>query len=306
MSEAPDTDWVHGRPEWWRSTAGRPPNKTHGFFGTKLDDGIKQKMIPSLFDWEIMPPKKWKLADRNKVGKGWMRQRFKPPARRILLPCSWSIFFMIATVVPLIFPGQTPNDQVVALILFLIAWSLVFFPAWMVQNEMPRGGGLLIGKNTIVYLSLGAIIFPLHILIDPKIGWISYAFFWGAWYSQIIRFQNGFSVPSNRWILPFDRSEWSENILEKNWQIVSVKWRNGPLATHSFIKGLELHGTSRSGERFITLHFHGGEGWLNDPFTMQMKSDKIHNFLNNPPVTTNGKVWNNRFLGESHTQNEDE
>jgi len=306
MSEVADADWVHGRPEWWRSTAAKPPTKTHGVFGSIIDDGKKATQIPSQFDWEINPSKEWKLANRNSGGKGWMRQRYKPPARTILLPCSWSLFFLVVTIIPLLFPGQTPNDQFAALALFITSWGLVLIPAWMIQNEMPRGRGWLVGRNTILFIILGASLFPLHILIEPKIGWISYAFFCGAWYSQILRFQNGFSTPSNRWILPFEHSEWNKNILEDNWDISSIKWRNGPLAVHSFIDGLELHGTSRSGERFIAIHYHGLQGWLNDPFTKQMESEEIHNVLISPPIKIEGKIWNPRFLQKNVQLNESE
>ena len=204
MTEVSDADWIHGRPEWWRSTAGRPPKRTFGAWGTALDDGEKTSPIPLQFQWELDPSKEWKLADRKHGGKGWMRQRFKPPARSILLPCSWSLFFLISTVIPLVIPGQTPNDQGVAAILFLCAWSLIFIPAWMTQNEMPRGRGWLVGQKTIILFSIGALVFPLHIIVNTKIGWISYTFFCLAWYTQIRHFQNGFRIPSNRWGEPDD------------------------------------------------------------------------------------------------------
>ena len=306
MSEVADADWVHGRPEWWRSTAGKSPTKSYGAFGALVDEGVESKPVPFQFPWEILPSDEWKLVDVKTGGKGWIRQRFKPPARSILLPCSWSIFFLIVTIVPIVFSGRTPNDQFASLILFISTWGLLFIPAWMAQNEMPRGRGLLIGRNTILYFSSGIIFFILHILIDPMIGWISYSFFFVAWISQILRFQSGFKVPSNRWILPFDHSEWRKEILGDNWEIDSVKWRNGPLAIHSHINGLELHGTSRSGERFIALHFHGKEGWLNDPFSKQMESEKIHNFLNSPPIKSEGKIWNTRFLQQIKKSNESE
>ncbi len=306
MSEVADTDWVHGRPEWWRSTAGKLPTKSHGIFGTIIDEGENAKSVPSQFEWEITPPIDWKIADNKKGGNGWMRQRYKPPARSILLPCSWSIFFLVATIIPLVFPGRTPNDQLAALVLFLLTWSLIFIPAWMAQNEMPRGGGWMIGKNTILFLILGTIVFPLHIIIEPKIGWISYAFFCGAWYSQILRFQDGFRIPSNRWILPFEHSKWSKEILADDWEICSIKWRNGPIAIHSTISGLELHGTSRSGERFIAFHFHGPQGWLNDPFTKQMESSPIQKSLILPPIKSEGEKWNSRFLQKNVKSSESE
>ena len=306
MSEVADTDWVHGRPEWWRSTAGKSPTKSYGIFGARIGEEIEAKPVPFQFSWEFLPSNEWKLADINTGGKGWMRQRFKPPARTILLPCSWSIFFLVATTVPLVFPGKTPNDQFTSIILFTFAWILLFVPAWMALNQMPIGRGWLIGRNTLFYFLFGIIFFLLHILIHPMIGWISYSFFCLAWLSQIFRYQNGFKNPSNRWILPFEHSLWSKEILGENWEIDSMKWRNGPLAIHSEIKGFEIHGTSRSGERFIALHFHGQEGWLNDPFTKHMESHKIHNFLDSPPIKSEGKIWNTRFLQEIRKSNESE
>ncbi len=296
MPEVADADWVHGRSEWWGSTAGRGPMKSHGVFGKELDEGVEKTPVPEKFHWEINPPPTWKLADKRKGGTGWMRQRFKPPARSILLPCSWSLFFLIATTIPLALPGRTPNDQATALILFFCTWGLIFIPAWMAQNEMPRGGGWLIGKNTLGYLCIGGIIFPLHIIINVKLGWVSFAFFCIAWYTQIRRFQEGFKAASNRWLLPFNPLEWEEDIINENWEIISIKWRNGPIAKHSIFPGLELHGTHRGKDRFIALHYHGLEGWLNDPFTTQLQSEKIHEFLKNPPIRLEGEQWTKKFL----------
>ena len=296
MSEVADADWMHGRPEWWRSTAGQSPTKSHGIFGKKLDEGREVSPVPEQFHWELSPPELWELADKRKGGTGWMRQRFKPPARSILLPCSWSAFFLLSTSIPLALPGRTPNDQGAAAILFFCTWGLLLIPAWMTQNEMPRGRGWLIGKQTLVFFILGTILFTLHILINPLLGWISYALFCMAWFSQIRRFQDGFRAASNRWILPFNQSNWNENILEENWDIVSIKWRNGPLAKHSIHPGLELHGTNRGKDRFIAFHHHGPEGWLNDPFTNQLKSNQIHNYLTTAPIRIQGEKWPDRFL----------
>ena len=54
-----------------------------------------------------------------------MRQRLEPLCPRILYTTAWAPFFLIASAVPLAFPGTTPNDQLVAVSLFSFSWILL-------------------------------------------------------------------------------------------------------------------------------------------------------------------------------------
>ena len=112
----------------------------------------------------------------------WPSNIFVGP--RILYTSAWSLFFLIASIVPLIFPDKTPiNDQLLAIILFSISWSLTLIPFLWFSNANNEKFTLF----PLDYISfcLGIIFFILHIIIDTKLGWIGFFFFFTAWFRTI-------------------------------------------------------------------------------------------------------------------------
>ena len=297
MAEVTDAEWLLGSPDWWPSTAGSKPQRRHGLIGPEIDEGVEPSKVPDIFSWETAPSNEWKVSDYSKGGVGWLRQRFKPPARAVLIPCSWSLFFFVISVIPLVFPGNTPDDQMAALGLFVIGWTMTIFPAWNAMNLLPSEPGRLIGIDTWISLLLSAVVFPLHIFIDPRIGWISYTASLYGWWRLMLRFQSGFSAPSNRWLLPFEPTNWKGIVLSQKWKKDSKRWRNGPLAHHEEETNLRLYGISRGKNRFIALHYIHDSGWLNDPFSRSLQNNQeIQRHLETPPLAECALLWPHHFL----------
>lgn len=297
MAEVTDAEWLLGAPDWWPSTAGSKPRRKHGMIGAEIDEGVEASEVPDLFSWETFPSENWTISDYTKGGVGWLRQRFKPPARTVLIPCSWSLFFFVASVVPLVFPGNTSDDQMAALGLFITGWAMTILPAWNAMNILPSEPSRLFGIDTWIPVLLGGAMFPLHILIDPRIGWISYAALLYGWWRLMQRFQSGFGAPSNRWLLPFDVTDWENVTLSQEWEKDSNRWRNGPLAHHKEETNLRLYGISRGKYRFIALHYIHDSGWLNDPFSNSAENNlDIQQYLENPPLDECTLSWPHQFL----------
>lgn len=297
MAEVSDANWLLGSPEWWPTTAGSKPQRRHGLIGPEVDEGVESSKVPDFFPWETSPSEDWDIANYSKGGDGWLRQRFKPPSRAVLIPCSWSLFFFVTSVVPLIFPGNTPDDQMTALGLFIIGWALTIIPAWNAMNILPSEPSRLVGIDTWIPVLFGGAMFPMHILIDPRIGWISYIASLYGWWKLMQRFQSGFSAPSNRWLLPFDPTDWEGVNLSHEWEKDSNRWRNGPLAHHKEETDLRLYGISRGKNRFIALHFIHESGWLNDPFSSSAQENQdIQRHLESPPLAKCNHPWPHQFL----------
>ena len=90
MDALEDSNWLLGDPSWWN---------------------LEDKLPPDLRNGELIPPESWIYSSPREGSKGWKRQRLKPLAYKILKPISWSLFFLTIVPVPLIFPGNTPDDQ---------------------------------------------------------------------------------------------------------------------------------------------------------------------------------------------------
>ena len=104
MEAALDEYWLSGDPAWRPLSKGESPSEW--------------------VDSEIDPNEEW---------SSWQRQRLQPMAARFVFGPAWSIGLLIASTFPLIFPGNTPDDQTVA--------SLLFFSAFL-QKTHP-------GKSTL-------------------------------------------------------------------------------------------------------------------------------------------------------------
>ena len=94
------------------------------------------------------------------------------------------------------FPGTTPNDQLVAVSLFSFSWILLVVGFRRLQDGLPIPAKDLLKKFypfDIALISPAIVFFLLHILIDSRLGWISFALFAVAQYRTI---QNIISLAS--------------------------------------------------------------------------------------------------------------
>jgi len=154
----------------------------------------------------------------------------------------------------------------------------------------------------LFYFCLGAIFFILHILIDPRLGWLGFLLFLTAWVRTIRNISNSLSVNSSRWLLPISSSDYSRDILNDGWKISSNKFRNGLIATKSDIFGsysAELTGVSYRNYRFIAFSMVYRNRIIHDPFNTNFVSNiQINNFLSLPPLKISGEHWPEIFTVE--------
>ncbi|SVD50113.1 uncharacterized protein METZ01_LOCUS402967, partial [marine metagenome] len=268
MEQGLDGDWLLGESRWWKlSQGGKPPDLRAG---------------------EASPPDTWASSFPRKGGRGWIRQRHKPVSSSILLPLAWSPFFLAMTAAPLVFPDRVPYDREVAASLFAISWLLILIPLYMARNNQSMSDDGLFSLpfdwRTFV---LAALLFPLHILWDPLLGWISYALFWLAWLRSIGLIQDILSTPPARWLLPIETSGWSSsNLLGPRWEVISENWTTGPMAIARCEHGhLSIGGVSRDGIRFLGLTLVHRSGFVQDPFFESKAShSEVQRILSRPPV----------------------
>ena len=280
MEQGLDGDWLLGESRWWKLSQDEKP--------------------PDLRAGETSPPDTWASSSPRKGGRGWIRQRHKPASSSILIPLAWSPFFLAMTVFPLVFPDRVPYDREVAASLFAISWLLILVPLYMARNDQPMSDdglfSLPLDWRTFV---LAALLFPLHILWDPLLGWISYALFWLAWLRSIGLIQDILSTPPARWLLPIETSGWSSsNLLGPRWEVISENWTTGPMAIARCEHGhLSIGGVSRDGIRFLGLTLVHRSGFVQDPFFESKAShSEVQRILSRPPVEQEGLEWPKRLI----------
>ena len=252
---------------------------------------------------EENPGENWDIASGSEVGRGWMRQRLQPLGPRILYTTAWAPFFLIASAIPLAFPGRTPDDQLVAISLFSASWFLLLLGFRKLQDVLPITVEGLLKKFypfDIVLMLPAAIVFLLHILIDSRLGWLSFLFFSFAQYRTI---QNLISVAgenSARWLLPINSEDYSEAVLNDGWMGVSNNFRNGTLARWEGALPeytANLIGVTRGNSSFVAFTLMHRVGTIHDAFSDTFVSDpRFASLLSSPPLLITGEAWAERFF----------
>ena len=276
MEASSDQHWLLGESGWWDLGDVLPPDFRPG---------------------ELAPPESW-VSSTPRIGNfGWIRQRFRPLAWPLLRPIAWSPMFLVATALPLAFPGRTPNDQSLAFALFVMAWALVLLPLILARNAQPMSNNS-ISALPVDWppLALGAALFPLHILIDSRLGWASYVLFLIAYIRTVQKVQDAMTTPSARFLLPIVTEDWNSD-LPDSWEALSKQWVRGTIARASCDDGhLVIAGTSRGGSDFLALGFVHRSGFVQDPFHYTLAGNrKLADVLADPlPIT--GTQWPRRFI----------
>lgn len=275
-----DRDWLLGKSQWWKLGKGERP--------------------PDLRTGETSPPDTWVSSSPRKGGRGWIRQRHEPISSSILIPLAWSPFFLVLTAAPLVFPDRVPNDQEVAALLFSISWVLVLVPLYLARNAQSMSeGGLLSLPFDWQTFALAALVFTVHIVVDPLVGWVSYALFWLAWFRSIGLIQDILTTPPARWLLPIETSDWNSSSLPgPPWEVISANWTTGPLARAQCEHGhLAVGGISRDGDCFLGLTLVHRSGFAQDPFFESKAADtEIRRILSRPPIEYDGLEWPMRLI----------
>ena len=298
-----DRHWLRGDPAWW------PMSRD-----AKDSDALADEARPH----EENSPSSW-------ATQGWKRLRLRPGLPRLVFPGSWSIGLLVISTLPLAFPGNTPDDQTVALGAFLLGWALLWSAPVRVANSQPDGrparmftwllfGG---GRSTLVrtwlLLLSGLAFFALHIIVDVRLGWLAYALFLLLWLNQLARIAGLLVHPQNLWILPITAAEIDPETLGSDWKIEHPRFRRGALAVRSISGGrrLELRGLTRAGHDFVALQLRHSSGLLLDPFVdtdslpvfdwlglggVDAQSSGLEAELAEPPDGLVGVDWPTRFV----------
>ena len=281
MKGTRDSEWMRGQALWYPAS----------------------ESIPDHLVGEENPGENWDIASSSEVDRGWMRQRLQPLGPRILYTTAWAPFFLIASAIPLAFPERTPDDQLVAISLFSASWFLLLLGFRKLQDGLPIPVEGLLKKFypfDIVLMLPAAIVFLLHILIDSRLGWLSFLLFAIAQYRTI---QNLISVAgenSARWLLPINPDDYSEAVLNDGWMGVSTNFRNGTLARWEGALPeytANLIGVTRGDSSFVAFTLMHSVGTIHDAFSDTFVSDhRFATLLSSPPLLIAGEAWPERFL----------
>ena len=235
-------------------------------------------------------PKLWPTPSDDSA-KGWLRQTLRPIAPRLLLPMAWSPFFLVITAVPLILPDRAPiDDQTAVAVFFTLSWLLILVPLYLFRSSQPTHVGSL---QTLPFdwllFTLACLVFGLHVLINPILGWVSYGLFWLAWFRTYTMIRDVAIKPSGRWLLPVNPSSWNATDgLSDGWDIVSEFWTSAPIARLNVDSGqIILTGVSRGDDRFLALSLIGPAGFVHDPFADNL----AYEALSEEQVTITGLDW---------------
>ena len=309
MEASADRHWLRGDPAWWP-------------LSRDADDA--DALAPRERSHEQPAPDEW-------VAQGWMRQRLRPGLPRLVFPASWSIGLLAMSTLPLVFPDNTPDDQMVSLALFLLGWLLLWSTPVKVANSQPDGrpGRVLLwllfggGRSTLVRtwsLALaGSALFVLHIIVDVRLGWLAYALFLLLWLDQLQRIAGLLAHPQNLWVLPVVAGELVTDSFGPGWVAEHPRFRRGPLAVRRLADGrrLELRGLTRSRSDFVAMQLRHSSGLLIDPFVdsdsvprfdwlglggVDMRAEGLQSELRSPPPGLPATVWPARFLSPAEEE----
>ena len=282
MEAGPDRHWLLGDPRWWGIDGENPPDFREG---------------------ELSPPSSW-VSTTPRVGNfGWCRQRYRPLAWPLLRPFAWAPLFLALAAIPVAFPGRTPNDQLIALASFSLCWALVTLPLAFARNAQPLSeGGVLSLPLDWTSLALATAFFPMHIVYDSRLGWVSYALFWFAYIRTVQNVQHSMRVTPARFLLPVNQADWVGG-LNPPWEVHSTSWARKSIASAKVDSGrLVIAGASRSGQDFLAIAFVHDSGFVHDPFHVNLSSDQILSQLLESPPTIVGTEWPRALLDYSEEE----
>ena len=277
-----DRHWLLGEPGWWKNSYDPPPDFKAG---------------------ELNPPLPW-ISTTPRVGNfGWCRQRMRPLAWPLLRPLAWAPLFLLLSAIPLAIPGRTPNDRITSISLFSISCGLVFLPILFSRNAQPMSEGTLLSLPIDwASFALASAIFPLHLSIDPRIGWLSYALFWVAYVRTVHLVQAAMLIPPARFLLPIEPDDWSGE-LGPPWEIFSATWSRQRLASADLPNGtVVIAGASRSGQDFLSLAFVHSSGFVQDPFHERYSAESGLSELLAHPLEVVGREWPASLLPASEEE----
>ena len=282
MEAGLDRHFLLGEPGWWKNSDELPPDFKSG---------------------ELSPPLPW-VSTTPRVGNfGWCRQRLRPLVWPLLKPLAWAPLFLLLSAIPLLLPGRTPDDQGTSMFLFSVSWGLVALPILFARNAQPMSDESLLSLPLDWFsLLLASAIFPLHLTIDPRIGWASYLLYWVAYFRTVQLVQAAMMTPPARFLIPIEPEDWPGEI-SPDWVVSSPKWSRKRLASADLPNGAAiLSGYSRSGQDFLSLSFVHESGFVQDPFHDSSPGGPELSELLADPLPIVGREWPSSLIISSEEE----
>ncbi len=258
--------WLEGDPSWWP----------------------KSKESPVVeHDYETQPPDSW---------SSWRRQRLRPPGPAMLVPMAWTAFFLAAASFPLISPGHTPNDQLVASALFIIGWLLTIAPlafTGAIGNNPARKSIFDTYPVDTKTILIGLLFFLAHIYINTLFGWLAYVIFWVAWIRTVMAVSESVEPSCGRWLLPIIPRAYAKSNVAEGWQKNERIFRTGCLAVGPEIGDCRIiiEGVRHLTGTYLAVSLLGRTGYRYDPFQTRLRNPIPVDMLREPPIEIVNTKW---------------
>tara|TARA_B100000579_G_C22834066_1_gene857617 strand:- start:1588 stop:2247 length:660 start_codon:yes stop_codon:yes gene_type:complete len=216
----------------------------------------------------------------------------------MLVPIAWTAFFLVAASFPLIFPGRTSDDQLIASALFGIGWTLTIAPlafTGAIGNHPARKSVFDIYPIDAKSILIGLIFFAAHVFINTLFGWLAYLFFWIAWVRTVVAISEAVEPSCGRWLLPVTAEAYAASMVAEGWQKKERRFGTdclvvGPEVGDSkiIIEGVRHHtGT------YLAVSLLGRSGYRYDPFQTRLHNPIPANMLHEPPIEIANLKWEN-------------
>lgn len=260
--------WLEGDPSWWPKSKG---------------------LLTIEHDHENPPPDSW---------SSWRRQRLRPPGPAMLVPVAWTAFFLAAASLPLIFPGRTSDDQLIAFMLFGIGWILTIAPlafSGAIGHHPARKSIFDIYPIDGKSMFIGIIFFVAHISINALFGWLAYLFFWIAWVRTVLSISVAVEPSCGRWLLPINSEEYVDSKLSGGWEKKETRFGTGCLAVGPEVgdSKIIIEGVRHRTGTYLAISVLGRSGYRYDPFQDRLQIPISDDLLREPPIEIASLEWEN-------------
>ncbi len=260
--------WLEGDPSWWP--------KSRGSLIIERDN-------------ETHPPDAW---------SSWRRQRLRPPGPAMLVPVAWTAFFLVAASFPLIFPGRTSDDQLVASALFSIGWILTIAPlvfTGAIGNHPARKSIFDIYPIDTKSIMIGLIFFVAHIFINTLFGWLAYLLIWIAWIRTVMAISEAVEPSLGRWLLPITSEAYVDSKVAEGWQKKEKRFGTSYLAVGPEVGDCKIviEGVRHNTGTYLAVSLLGRSGYRYDPFQTRLHNQIPEHMLREPPIEITSLKWEN-------------
>lgn len=227
--------------------------------------------LPARLPHEVDAPPSW---------HGWRRQRLEPGLAGFLFPCAWSLFLLVAGLLPMLLASQGVDIGVTHR-LGLGLWAGAFLLLWVAalgraMRQVEGSVGSMLAWNLLRPESLLLVV--LLVLLDRQpiggIATLGLLLVLPLWLSHVVRISTLLAWPAGRWLLPVAHVDVGLAALPEGWLAESRRWARRPLASRPIASGmmgptrmrLVLFGLRHENQDYIAIHLVHPSGALLDPF----------------------------------------